>query len=170
MKIIEALKKTKDLQRKAEDLRNLVKDHCAISSLETSKYPDQKGQVSKWIQAHSDILKEILDLRIAIQRTNLMTEATIVLDGKNVTKTIAEWIHRRRDLANAELQMWNILGDRGVQEGIAKGPSGDAVEIKICRFYEPIERDHKRDVYVGEPSTIDARLEVVNAVTDLIQS
>jgi len=169
MKLIEALKQTKDLQRKANDLRDLVKNHCAISSLETQKYPNQTKQVSEWIQAHSDILKEILRLRVSIQKTNIETEVTIELGGKQVTKTIAGWIHRRRDLANEELSIWNILGDRGINEGMAKGPTGDPVEIKINRFYDPVERDHKRDLYASEPSIIDAKLEIVNATSDLIE-
>ena len=147
MKIIEALKKVKDLQRKAEDLRQLVKNHCAISSLETQKYPNQTKQVTEWIQAHGDVLKEILRLRIAIQATNLNTPVNIELGGKGVSKSIAQWIHRRRDLATAELAMWSILGDRGIQEGMAKGPSGDSVEIKIQRFYDPGERDQKKEFY-----------------------
>ena len=170
MKIIEALKQTKDLQRKANDLRELVQNHCAISSLETQKYPNQTKQVSEWIQVHSDILKEILRLRVAIQKTNIAIEVTIELGGKQVTKTIAEWIHRRRDLAKEDLSMWNILGDRGIHEGMAKGPTGDPVEIKINRFYDPVERDHKKDLYASEPSIIDGKMEIVNAVTDLIES
>ena len=169
MKIIEALKQTKDLQRKAEDLRDLVKNHCAISSLETQKYPNQTKQVSEWIQAHSDVLKEILRLRVAIQKTNLENEATIELGKKQVTKTIAEWIHRRRDLANEELSMWSVLGDRNIQEGIGKGPTGDPIEIKINRFYDPVERDNKKDLFGSESSIIDSKLEVVNAVTDLME-
>ena len=131
MKLIEALKKVKDLQRKASDLRVLVKDHCALSSFETQKYPNQKKQVTEWMQAHSDVLKEILRLRIAIQKTNLETEVVIEIGNKQVTKSIAAWIHRRRDLANEELQMWNQLTDRGIKEGVAKGPTGDPIEIKV---------------------------------------
>ena len=169
MKIIEALKQTKDLKRKADDLRDLVKDHCAISTLETQKYPNQTKQVSEWMQAHSDVLKEMLRLRVAIQRTNLEVKVTIKLGEKQIEKTIAEWIHRRRDLANEDLSIWNVLGDRGIHEGMAKGPTGDPVEIKVNRFYDPAERDNKKDLYSSEPSIIDAKLEVVNAVTDLIE-
>ena len=169
MKLIEALKKVKDLQRKASDLRVLVKDHCALSSFETQKYPNQKKQVTEWMQAHSDVLKEILRLRIAIQKTNLETEVVIEIGNKQVTKSIAAWIHRRRDLANEELQMWNQLTDRGINEGIAKGPTGDPIEIKIHRFYDPAEKDRKREEYASEPSVIDGRMEVINAITDLIE-
>jgi len=169
MKIIEGLKKVQDLQRKAEDIRTLVGANCAVSNLETPKYDDQKTQVSEWIQAHTDVLKEILRLRIAIQKTNLETLVTIDLGGVHVEKSIAAWIHRRRDLANEDLNMWKKLTDRGIQEGVGKGPTGDPMEIKILRFYDPVERDNHKELYASEPSTIDGRLEVVNATTDLIE-
>lgn len=169
MKLIEALKKTKDLHRKTDDLCVLVKDHCAISTFETQKYPNQTKQISEWMQAHRDILKEIMKLRLAIQKTNLLTDVVIEIDGRQITKSIAAWIHRRRDLAAKELLMWKQLTDRGINEGIAKGPTGDPVEIKINRFYDPSERDKMKDALTSEPSIIDARLEVVNAVTDLIE-
>jgi hypothetical protein len=169
MKLIEALKKIKELQRKAEDLRDLVSSNCARSSLETDKYPEQAKKVAGWMQSHSDLLKEILYLRVSIQRTNLMTEVTIELGERAVTKNIAEWIHRRRDLAQEELKIWNCLSDRGIKEGIGNGPSGDPIEIKIIRFYDPTERDNKHELYQSEPLIIDSKLEVINAITDLIE-
>ena len=169
MKIIQGLKKIKDLQRKADDLRSLVALHSAKSSIESDKYPEQGKKVRKWIQSHSDTLREILRLRIAIQRTNLQTEVEIELDGKSVVKTIAEWIHRRRDLADMELSMWKQLTDRGIREGQGSSPSGDTLNIKIVRFYEPETRDKNIDLFRSEPLIIDSTLEVINAVTDLIE-
>jgi len=169
MKIIEGLKKVKDLLKKAEDLRIKVRDHSALADYETPKYKDQKKQVAEWIQAHSDVLQEISRLRVAIQKTNFETFVTIVLEGKNISKCIAEWIHRRRDLANYELNMWQLLTDRGIREGIGKSVSGEPMEIKIVRFYDPETRDKKVAAYSEEPSLIDAKLEIVNAVTDLIE-
>lgn len=169
MKLIQGLKKIKELEKKAEDLRDLVKNNCARSSLEQDKYPEQEKKVRGWIQSHSDLLKEILRLRIAIQRTNLETEVSIEIGERTVTKTIAEWIHRRRDLAGDELKMWNCLTDRGIIEGQGKVPSGEVVEVKITRFYDPAERDNMRSLYQSEPIIIDGHLEVTNAVTDLIE-
>ena len=168
MKLIEALKKNKELQKKADDLRDLVKNHCVRSSVETDKYPDQTQKVKGWIQAYSDILKEVLRLRIAIQKTNLIVGVSINIGDKIVTKTIAEWIHRRRDLAERELQIWNSLTDKGIKEGLVKGPTSD-IEVKIVRFYDPTERDNKRELFQSEPIIIDGKLEVVNAITDLIE-
>ena len=170
MKLIEGMKLIKELQEKAEDLRCKVGKHCADLDYETPLYADQKRQVSEWMQAHGDLLKEILSLRFRIQKTNLATEVPIELGGKSVTKTIAEWIHRRRDLAKLDLDMWAKLGDRGLKEGTiaATVPGGEAKQIKIRRYFDPLERDKRIELYRSEPGIIDRTLEVVNAVTDLL--
>ena len=171
MKLIEAMKKLKDLNVKAEDLRKKVALHCADLTLETPLYgADQKATVDGWIQAHSDILQEILRLRVAIQKTNISTPVTIELGGKQVTKTIAEWIHRRRDLSNLELSMWKQLTHRNLKEqNIQTAPGAPITEVRIRRYFDPTLRDAKAELYRSEPSVIDATLEVTNAVTDLIQ-
>ena len=169
MKIIEALKQIKDLERKANDLVVKVQKNSAYLSHETPAYTDQKEQVHQWVQAHSDILKEILRLKIAIQKTNLETDVTIELAGKTITKSIAEWIHRRRDLAAAEQHMWSQLTDRGLKEGQLQQSVGDPIIVKIVRCFDPAERDKKIDAYMSEPVLVDSRLEIINAVTDLIE-
>lgn len=169
MKLIEALKQIKDLQRKANDLEDKVRRHSAYLSIETPVYENQKLQVREWIQAHSDILKEILRLRIAIQKTNLATEVTIEFESVAVTKTVAEWIHRRRELASQEAHMWRGLTDRGLKEGTIKQSNEEPAEVKIVRCYDPAERDQAINLFESEPIVIDSKLEIVNAVTDLIE-
>jgi len=168
MKLIEAMKKIKELRVKAEDLRRKVGTYCADQSHETPVYPDQKAKIREWTQAYSDILKEILSLRVAIQRTNLATEVTIELGNKQVRKTIAEWIHRRRDLAELEMSVWTNIGDRGLKEGTIATSTGEKTEVKIRRYYDPEERDNMVSLYRDEPSIIDRTLEVINAVSDLV--
>ncbi len=169
MKIIEAMKQIKSLVIKAEDLRKKVSVHCADVDYETPLYPDQKRQVSEWLQAHSDILKEMLRLRVAIQRTNLQTNVSIAMGDKTVTKSIAEWIHRRRDLAGLEMISWQTLGDRGLKEGQIQTTQGETRQVKIRRYFDALERDGKIDMFRNEPLKIDSTLEVVNAITDLIE-
>lgn len=170
MKLIEAMKKIKDLQKKAEDIRGKVAVHCAHMSFETPVYGDkQRDQVREWLQAHGDILKEILRLRIAIQRTNLQTNVKVILGEVTVEKTIAEWIHRRRDLAKLAEEAWRKLTDKGLKEGKTQTSQGEIVEVKIVRNYDPRERDQQIEHFRSEPSTIDATLEVTNAITDLIE-
>lgn len=171
MKLIQAMKQLKDLAIKAEDLRVKVNKFCADLTIETPTYPDQKRQVAEWIQSHGDILKEILRLRFLIQKTNIATPVTIELEGKQVTKTIAEWIHRRRDLAKLEQGMWAQLTDRNLKEqNVQTTPGGAVTEIRIRRYYDPQERDRKTEIYRAEPSVIDATLEVVNATTEMLEA
>jgi len=170
MKLIEALKKIKDLSRKADDLRQKVSIYCADQSHETPMYgKDQAEKIKEWIQGHNDILKEILRLRVAIQRTNIETRVKIELGGKTVEKSIAEWIHRRRDLAGAELSIWKCLTDRNLREGTITTSTGEKQEVKIRRYYDPSERDDKISKLQSEPTTIDSTLEICNAVTDLTE-
>lgn len=169
MKIIEALKKIKDLNIKASDLRDKIGAHSADLNFETPLYPDQKATVDGWLQAHHDITKEILRLHTAVQKTNLATKVTMDLSDVNVTRTIAEWVLRRRLLAPMEMQAWAKLTDRNLREGYASQSSGAQVEIRIRRYYDPKQRDEKVALYKSEPHTIDSTLEVFNAVTDLIE-
>jgi hypothetical protein len=174
MKIIEGLKKVKDLLRKAEDIRTKIANNCAEYDHETPAYgtPEaQTKQIAEWLQAHSDILKEIEKIRLSIQRTNLATDVTVeVVDGKNVTKSIAAWIHRRSGLAELEAMSWTVLTNRNLKPMNYKmSPSSDEVKIaNVRKYYNQQERDKKVEEFTSERSRIDATLEITNAVTDLI--
>jgi hypothetical protein len=169
MKIIEALKKIKDLARKADDLEAKVKQYCADLDCESPTYPDQRAEVSGWLQSHSDLMKEILSLRVRIQRTNLDTQVTIELGDQFVTKSIAEWIHRRKDLAAKEEGVWRCLSDRGLKEtnSYQLTPTSPVTMVKRRLYFDPKIRDSRVALYRSEPSVIDSTLEVINATTDL---
>lgn len=169
MKIIEAMKQTKELAREVDDLQKLIGTYCADLDFESPVYEDQRGEVSKWLQSAEDKIKEIARLREAIQRTNLATQVDITFGDKTVTKSIAGWIHRRRDLAERQFQLWNTLSDRGLSDARIKTTSGQEKESQVRRYYDPKLRDEKKALYRGEAGRIDGTLEVVNAVTDLIE-
>ncbi len=171
MKIIEAMKRIKHLQEKCADLRAKVGLYCADMDFETPTYePDQKAQITEWLQSHADTVQEIARLRVAISRTNLATSVTIELSGRQVTKSIAEWIHRRKDLAKLDLEMWAKLNDRNLKEGVLTTTAGGTKEVKIRRYFDPRMRDAAMASYKAEPSVIDGHLEVINAVTDLVEN
>ncbi len=169
MKIIQALKQQKDLVKKAEDLRNKIARHSAYLNFETPVYLDQKKQVEEWLQAHSDVLKELLRLRLAVQKTNLETTVTIEIGGNRLTKSIAAWIHRRRDLSTLECSAWEVLTDRKLKEGKISETTGNIVDVKIVRCYSPEKRDSMIEILKGEASIIDQNLEIVNAITDIVE-
>lgn len=169
MKIIEAMKQVKMLDTKVGDLRSKIKDHAADYQHETPVYKNQEAQIVSWLQSCHDTVQEIERLRVAIQATNLATMVTIELGGKNVTKSIAAWIHRRRDLAKIDATVESMLTDRGLKEGTLQTSSGGQQEVKIRRYYDPATRDKLIEMYRNEPMIIDSTLEVINAITDLIE-
>lgn len=170
MKLIEAMKEIKRLHVKLGDLKTKVQTYCADMDFENPTYPDQKGQITEWIQSYEDTVKRILDLQLAIQRTNLATEVTIELGGKQVTKTIAAWIHRRRSLATVQQAIWTALGNRGLKDGVMTMTNGEKKDTKVRLYFDPRMKDTKVAELRDEPSLIDATLEVKNAVTDLIEA
>jgi len=175
MKIIEAMKKVKDLQRKAADLRDKVKQYCVDYEHETPTYADQRDRIKSWLDAHRDILQEVESLKLKIQKTNIQTLVPITIDEKVVNKTIAAWIIRRgqgkniKGLAHEDLDMWNMLTDRGLKEDKLITSAGGILEKKIRRYYDPAQRDRMKEIYMSEPQLIDSVLEVTNARVDLVE-
>ena len=169
MKIIEALKSVKELQVKADDLRKKVALHSAYLSVETPVYPDQKGQVGKWLQAHEDITREIATLSVRIAKTNSLTAVPIKIGGSVLTKPITEWIIRRRLLAGLDFGAWSQLTDRNLREQhVPSTAGGEPTRVTVVRCYDPVLRDERVALYKSEPNAINVALETVNATTDLL--
>ena len=170
MKIIEGLKSVKELQVKARDLSAKVGTYSAHLNIETPVYPDQKAQVLQWLQSIEDITKEIAALNVRLAKTNVQTMVSIKIGDKLLTKSITEWIIRRRLLASIDLNAWLQLTDRGLKEGAINSTSGgEPTKVTIVRCYDPILRDTKVALFKAEPNAIDVALETVNATTDLLE-
>lgn len=172
MKIIEAMKRVKLNEEKISDLQTKIAGASAHLNLETPVYGDgQRDKVKEWLQSCSDLGQENIRLLVAIQRTNLAISVTVELGGKAVTKSIAEWVWRRRKYAALDQMTWGKLTDRGLKEGQANvGPTGGQVTMSIVRYYDPAKRDEMLSLYRSEPHLIDAALEIVNATTDLVEA
>lgn len=168
MKIIEAMKRIKILTEKVTDLRAKIAQHCANMDIEKPVYLDPAKQIAEWQQSIHDTLKEILSLRVSIQITNLVTPVTIELGGEQVTKPIAAWIHRRRDLSQLEMNMWQALTDRNLKDGeIRSSTGGENRTVHVVRHFDPRQRDANVELFRSEPALIDATLEIINATTEL---
>lgn len=170
MKIIEAMKKRKDLTVKMEDLRSKISKHCADRSIETPIYKDQGAQVSSWVQACLGINREIETLGHRIQKTNQATNVSITIGDNTITKSIDQWIYRRDHGATNDLKTVGCLTDRGLKEEViqSSSPGVPPTEIKRRLYFDPLERDKKIEIFRSEKSIIDGQLEIANAVTDLL--
>ena len=169
MKIIEAMKRVKMNKEKIADLRARVKETSAHLSFESPKYENPSERIKEWMQSCIDVSRDNAGLLVSIQRTNLATNVTIEIGGKSVTKSIAEWVWRRREYAKEDMETWQALTDRGLKEQQVRQSTGEIMDIKIVRNYDPNERDTNIAMYRDEPHLIDAALEIVNATTDLIE-
>jgi hypothetical protein len=170
MKIIEAMKRVKANKEKIVDLHGKIGQFCASLNYETPTYgADTPAKITEWLQSCNDLSQENVRLLCAIQRTNIATQVSITLGEKVVTKSIAEWVWRRREYAAVDAAAWAKLTDRNLKEGIFPNSAGQPTEVKIVRHFDPVQRDKKLEEFRSEPHEIDAALEVVNAITDLVE-
>lgn len=170
MKLIEAMKRVKNNKEKIGDLQLKIGTFCVNMSFETPTYgAETAAKVAEWQQSCTDLTQENIRLLTSIQRTNLATPVTITLGEKSVTKSIAEWVWRRREYAAIDHKTWMFLTDRNLKEGTAQNSQGTSMEVKIVRHFDPVKRDAMVAMFKSEPHEIDAALEVVNAVTDLVE-
>lgn len=171
-KIIEGMKRIKANKEKIADLQTRIAEVSAHLSHETPKYGTQEqttASIREWAQSIHDTIQENIRLLTAIARTNLATSATITIGDRSVTKTLAEWIWRRREYAALDLITWQKMTDRNLKEGNIQTSTGVPMPVTIVRNYDPNEKDRKMAEYKSEAHEIDATLEVINAVTDLIE-
>ena len=171
MKLIEAMKRVKSNKEKITDLQGKVGMFCANLNYETLQYgsaAETAAKISEWLQSCTDLTQENIRLLTAIQKTNSDTMVAITLGDRTVTKSIAEWVWRRREYAGLDLKTWQMLTDRGLREGSGTNSSGTPIEVKIVRHFDPVRRDNMVAMFKSEPHEIDSALEVTNAVTDLL--
>lgn len=169
MKIIEAMKRIKANKEKIAELNTRIQRHSAHLSFESPVYEDQAAKVKEWRQSALDVSRDNVELLVKIARTNLATKVTIQLGDNAVTKSIAEWVWRRREYSAIDMQIWMQHTDRNLKEGNVQTSPGVMTEVKLLRYYSPEERDKNLDLLRSEPHLIDGALEVVNAVTDLAE-
>lgn len=164
------MKRVKANKEKIADLQKQIALYCANYDFEAPTYGAETiNKIAEWLQSCSDISKQNAKLLVAIQRTNLATPVTITIGANTLTKSIAEWVWRRREYAALDLKTWQTLTDRNLKDGLHQNSQGIPTPVKVVRHFDPVQRDTMVAAYKSEPHEIDAALEVVNAVTDLIE-
>lgn len=170
MTLTQALKKRKEYFKKLDDLKDKISRISARMENQTAEYANEPIQINEWIQARKDIIQEIEKLTYAIQVTNIITQVTIELNNKSITKSIAEWMQRRDKLAKLELESYTSLTDRNLRAQTLKQPDSNGAQvIQVVFNYNPKERDVNTELFRTEPNTIDSVLETINATTDIVE-
>lgn len=171
MKIIEALKNLKTIQKRIEKNCLQIKEYCAYVSTETPPFETlekQTSEVNSLVQANMDLEKEYLRLKKAIELTNLNVTVTI---GER-TYTITELISIKRVVSKLHLATYQSLNPAmaiaKLQQVFARNVQVDASNPpKIVVTFKEEERNKSIREWEEFVEKIDGKLEVVNAETDL---
>lgn len=170
MKLIEALKRLKMNRKKVTDLAALIKGNIEHMDGEKTKYSNPKLHVESWVQSIKDISLENEKLLARIQKTNLETPVSITLpDGKIVTKSISEWICRRREGIDFEELSYRSMRYTLKDKAESNPVTGELMVNKVVHNFEASVKDQRLMHLSEEPLIIDSALEIVNATTDLME-
>ena len=176
MKLIEGIKSLKTTLRKMEDLRKKIASHCADLDCMQPTYgsaEEQKKKINEWLQSHHDLALSLTNLKKAISETNLATNVTIKIGKNEIARSIAEWIIRRREIIDLEINAYSSLTDRSLTEkGLrAMGNVDESKKLSNARvrfYFDATNRDEQIDLLKEEKDSIDKNLEIINATTELI--
>ncbi len=168
MKIIEGMKELKLLRKKMNKNRELIQKYASQVSTEKTYFESKQAQtkeVKSLLQSNADMCATYMALKVKIEKTNLATE----INFKNKTHTISELLMYKRVLGTEIIQTYKSLnsqaGDHSLRSRFA-GVSGKDAQIE--RFYSESEKNEQLEYWSDFIDSIDGRLEVVNATTDLI--
>ena len=182
MTITEALAEIKTIGKRLDRKRQAVVANIGRDSRLKDPLADQEGMTSvKYVtqerQAINDLEKRIVDIRVAIQRSNLATSCTI---GAS-TLTVQEWLDFRREVATGRQMFLNQLNnsvknirDKLNREGgrvvaaaqaTASVTTGDKQVIEVILHIDEralLEEQEGLEKTLGE---LDGKLSLLNATT-----
>lgn len=169
MKIIEALKKIKMNENRLVKLRQDIASNSARLSNETSPYGDSATkQVTAWLDEARSLVLDNETLIHRVHKTNVTKEVSIEIGGKLITKTIDQWLTRRRTGVHQQAGVVQMLTDRKLKETTITQSDGTQVPVTIVRHFDAAQRDKELAALQEEPFLIDSALEIVNATTNIV--
>lgn len=166
-KLTEAMKELKIIEKKMSKNILLIEKYASQPSTDRLYFGErdaQEAEIKSLIQSNHDLSTEYLRIKIAIERTNLAT--VVEFHGRHIS--IAELLVFKRKLCTGLIGTYNALDDRGTRTTM-RGSLSTGEKVTIERFYsEKFKNDSLRD-WQDFYESIDGRLEVVNATTDLLE-
>lgn len=170
MKIIEALKNLKLIEKRVNKNCQLLNQYAAFVSTDGPVFDSvekQQAEVTSLIQANQDLATEYLRLKQAIENTNLVTNVTI---GAK-TYSISNLITLRRTVYSFKQKTYQMLNSANAViriKEVQRNPTDATNPPRIVMLYK--EEDKNKAIREHEDfiASIDAKLEIVNAEVDLV--
>lgn len=168
MKIIEALKEVKLIEKKIVKNNETIMQYSSQLSNEKPYIGDEKEQtkyVKELIQSNLDLIDRSLILKLKIEKTNNSTIAT--KRGKR-EYTITELLAYKRRIGAFERATFSSLTEDNAKRNMAMFRGNDS-GISIIRFYDEKSKNEKLGDWLEFSENIDGLLEVLNASTDIVE-
>lgn len=169
MKLIEAMKKLKVIEKKVAKNKESIQSYASLPSNEKPIFETeakQKVEVKALIQANTDLTTEYLKLKNAIDRTNLDT--TVEMGG--VKYSITDLLVIKRKTAQLMIGTYNALNDNAANNRMSRGgyATNDGKSVYTVRYFDEVEKNNGLMKWNDLYDNVDSRLEVINATTDVI--
>jgi hypothetical protein len=166
--IIEGMKELKLIEKKMEQNCMRILEYSSICSTELAKFSSeevQRKEVQGLVQSNLDLATRYMEIKRAIERTNLAT--IVAFDKKNYT--VSDLLVLKRKLESVIIKTYNSLSDLSAK---TKQPSfqrvaGDQV-VTVKQLYDEKSKYDALNSWHELFNAVTGRLEVVNATTNLI--
>jgi len=170
MKIVEGLKELRIIEKRMNKNIEQISEYSSILNVERPVFGDEETQrkkVSQLIQSNNDLLKEYLELKRRIDRTNL--EVTVEIRGEQYT--LADALAIKRKLSPIMLDTYNALTTHAADKKlmVRKMASESGQVVSVVRLYREEDKLEGLSKWQDLYDNIESRLEVINATRDLLE-
>lgn len=166
MKIIEALKELRLLEKKIFRNQEYITRYSSMVSTEIPTFntvEEQREKVKSLLQENFDHAFRKVELKARISYTNHMTYVTIM--GR--TLTLHNLLDFQRGIVDSIRDNFLSLTDTTGQSRLRNAPVVEGRSPQVVRLYDENYKLTQIDYWDTFKEEINARLEVINAVTDL---
>ena len=171
MTIVEGMKRlrliTKQIESQMEDIKKYASKSSFVESYPLGSKEDHENQIKSLIKSNEDLIVEYVRIKSAIEYTNLITK----VDLRGKTYTISDLLTYRRKVGILLLRTHQSLDDSEAERtnrAYLNNSASKDTKVATERFFdEKMKLSKLREIqdFLG---SIDGRLEVVNATTELM--
>jgi len=162
MKILQALKKIKHIDRKIEKQSEKIQKYCSVIMEPNDPAPPyDAGDISKMLQSISDLLLEKARIRAALHKTNVAT--TVEFNGAN--RTIDELLLWQNVVIPGTIRAFKALRRKEKRNRYEETYSKEA---RVLLQYDPRNRDRGIEEMEDTLQRLDDTLDNLNIETDVI--
>lgn len=162
MKILQALKKIKHIDRKIEKQSERISKYCSvIMEPGDPKPPYSSDDIRKMLQSIKDLLLKKAEIRAALHRTNVT--ATVMFEGKE--ETIDKLLLLQNVFIPTIMNAFKKLRRKEKRDRYGETYSKEA---KVILQYDPRERDKSIEELEDLLQKLDDTLDKANIETDVI--